>query len=95
MLRRQLLYHLYSIERALDGTREELFPGARHFETVKTFAELETQLETLKESANDLKLGTDSLIREVKRSRSDLATIRGEVQEAPGTKTIDDDPVFK
>lgn len=93
MLRRQLLYHLFSADRAIVGPRDDAFPGAKHFATAKHFAELEAQLNALEESANDLKLDTDALIREVKRSRSDLAIIRGEEEEAPVAKPVDD-PIF-
>ena len=92
MLRRQILYHVFSAKRAIDGTREADFPGAKHFDTVKVFAKFEAQLELLEDAANDVKLDTDSLIDSIRGTRGLLSEFRGkEVEEAPVAPV---DPLF-
>lgn len=92
MLRRQILYHIFSVQRALDGAgkRNPDLPGIEQFQSVPAYQNLVDQVKLLEETANNDKIDTDSLVTSIKRSRSELETLRS---PAENTKPAVD-PLF-
>ena len=87
MIRRQLLYHIFTARRAMDGTRLDQIPGVKHFESqVQTYRDLQTALRRLTESADGENVQTEQLLRDVRLRRSDLERVRpGATVVAPTT----------
>jgi uncharacterized membrane protein YgcG len=94
MIQRQILYHIFSADRAMEGTRE--IPGLKHFSAdVAAFEPLQDLLVEMKKSVDEKDVVLETMVRDIKRFRGELEKLRPGASGKAAPKTLlDTAPLF-